>query len=362
MEQALACVYWIALLPIIMKNKPKSLRCVSDLVEADLISGKDSDDYKKIEASYDIGITPHVRALINEEKLKASDCELHDSMRPQDNNIGLAQDSHSRNDNRYNDPIGRQYIPNLAELNICADENTDPIGDDAHSPVKGIVHRYPDRALLKITNICAVYCRYCFRRDIIGAGSDHLISDDYAEAINYIKSHKEIWEVILTGGDPLILSAGKLQIIMDDLCTIDHVKVIRVHTRIPVANPDIIDNTILSVLESVTKSVYIVLHVNHAKEITEKSEDKILQLRRVNCSILSQSVLLNGVNDDAKTLERLFKKLIGMHVKPYYLHHLDRAKGTSHFRVSLARGRKIMKELQGGGIWNMPSKIYARYS
>ncbi len=296
-----------------MKSKSKNLRCVSGLVEAGFIKSSDAHLYKGIEAQYDIGISAHVCSLI-----KTPD-----------------------------DPIARQYIPDLAEMNINPDEKIDPIGDNAHSPVKGIVHRYPDRALLKITNICAVYCRYCFRRDIIGAGSDHLIDDDYIKAINYIRSHKKVWEVILTGGDPLILSADKLQKIMSDLDAIDHVGVIRVHTRIPIVNPSKIDDTILDVFKSVSKAVHVVAHVNHVDEITDSSEEKILQLRQANCSILSQSVLLKGVNDDAKTLANLFKKLISLHIKPYYLHHLDRAKGTSHFRVSLERGMQIMKELQG---------------
>ncbi len=296
-----------------MNDKPKNLRSISDLVDADLIPAGDATLYNNLESSYDIGVSPHVHALI-----QGSD-----------------------------DPIRRQYVPDLAELNIQEDEKIDPIGDDLHSPIKGIVHRYPDRVLLKITNICAVYCRYCFRRESIGVGSDHLIDDDYIKAIEYIKAHNKIWEVILTGGDPLILSADKLQKIMDHLGAIDHVKIIRVHTRIPIANPDIIDDTILDVFKSVTKSLYVVLHVNHVQEITKKSERVILKLREVNCSILSQSVLLKGVNDDAKTLGNLFKQLVALHVKPYYLHHLDRAKGTSHFRVSLRRGMQIMKALQG---------------
>ena len=245
------------------------------------------------------------------------------------------------------DVIGRQYVPSNEERDIKPDEMSDPIGDERHSPVSGIVHRYPDRVLFKVVNICAVYCRYCFRKDMIGVGADNLSEDDFDRAIEYIKYHNEIWEVILTGGDPLILSARRLQKIMDALGQIDHVKVIRIHTRIPIADPVKITDTLLSVLESVSKPVYVVVHVNNTREITSDVEAVILSLRGSGCSILSQSVLLKGVNDDAEILEKLFKKLITLHVKPYYLHHLDRAKGTSHFRVSIGRGQEIMKELQG---------------
>ncbi len=243
--------------------------------------------------------------------------------------------------------ISRQYIPDMKELNILPDEDSDPIGDNIHSPANGIVHRYPDRVLFKVSNSCDVYCRYCFRRDMIGAGSAHLSDDDFERAIEYIKTQKQVWEVILSGGDPLTLSARRLGKIFDALDKIDHVQIIRIHTRIPVSNPLKITDTLLSVLKSSTKAVYVVLHVNHAAEITDTVKAKIFAFRQNNCSILSQSVLLKGVNDDAKILEGLFKKLISIHVKPYYLHHLDRAKGTSHFRVSIERGREIMKKLQG---------------
>ncbi len=243
--------------------------------------------------------------------------------------------------------IKRQYITDKKELNILPDEDSDPIGDEAHSPMDGIVHRYNDRVLFKVSNVCDVYCRYCFRRYMIGAGSKHLSDEDFDRAIEYIKSQKQVWEVILSGGDPLILSPRRLRKIFDALEEIDHVKVIRIHTRIPVSNPLKITDTQLSVLNVSAKVIYVILHVNHAAEITDNVRSVIFAFRQNNCSILSQSVLLKGVNDNAKILEDLFKKLISVHVKPYYLHHLDRAKGTSHFRVSIKRGQQIMKELQG---------------
>ncbi len=295
----------------------KRLRSLADLAGAGLLPTGDEVRYIQLAGRYDIGISDHVRSLIQK------------TGRPE------------------KDVIGRQYIPTLEELNTLSDEESDPIGDEIYTPVSGIVHRYSDRVLFKVTNICAVYCRYCFRREVIGAGAEHLSDDEFDCAIAYIKSHNEIWEVILTGGDPFILSPRRLKKVINALNAIEHVKIIRIHTRTPVANPSLISDTLLSVLKLSAKPIHVVLHINHVKEITVDVVEKISQLRAVNCSILSQSVLLRGVNDDATVLEKLFRKLVTLHVQPYYLHHLDRAKGTSHFRVSLERGQEIMKDLQG---------------
>lgn len=305
-------------LKVDMTHAPRRrLRSLADLAGAELLPDGDEARYIQLAGRYDIGISDHVRRLIRK------------SERPE------------------KDVIGRQYIPTLEELNVLSDEESDPIGDEIYAPVNGIVHRYRDRVLFKVTSVCAVYCRYCFRREMVGAGAEHLSDDDFDRAIAYIKSHDEIWEVILTGGDPLVLSPRRLKKIIGSLSEIDHVKIIRIHTRIPVANPTLISDTILSVLKMSAKPINVVLHINHVKEITTEVVQKISQLRSVGCSILSQSVLLKGVNDDAVTLEKLFRKLVTLHVQPYYLHHLDRAKGTSHFRVSLERGQEIMKDLQG---------------
>ncbi len=300
----------------ITKNN-RRLRSIADLIENGLLSDLNISDFLALESIYDIGISEHIHKLLS----------------------GV--------ENPLSDPIGRQYIPSLDEMIIKEDELSDPIGDDLYSPVKGIVHRYPDRVLFKVTNVCEVYCRYCFRKEMIGAGANHLSGSEFMAAIDYIRAHNEIWEVILTGGDPFILSSQKLQNILNKLDNIKHVQNIRIHTRIPIANPSKIDDTMLFVFKSQGKGLHVVLHVNHFKEITKEVEETILQLRAANCSIYSQSVFLKGVNDDAKILENLFKKLVSIHVKPYYLHHLDRIRGSSHFRVPLKRGMEIMKELQG---------------
>lgn len=244
------------------------------------------------------------------------------------------------------DPVAKQYIPQIEELKILPEEHADPIGDDEHTPVKGIVHRYPDRVLFKLANVCAVYCRYCFRREMIGPGSEGLSAEEYRAALAYIRDHKDIWEVILTGGDPFILSPRRLNTILNELCDIEHVKIIRVHTRVPIADPGRITKQFCQALER-EKPVYIAVHINHSQEITKEVEKVLADLHEAGCVLLSQSVLLKGVNDNPAILETLFKKLIALRVKPYYLHHPDLAPGTSHFRLSIKKGQEIMKDLQG---------------
>jgi lysine 2,3-aminomutase len=245
------------------------------------------------------------------------------------------------------DPVAKQYVPQLAELTILPEENSDPIGDDVHSPVKGIVHRYPDRVLFKPVSVCAVYCRYCFRREMIGPQAGVLKPDERKAALEYIRSHPEIWEVILTGGDPLVLSSRQLEEIMSELAKIGHVKVLRLHSRVPASDPARITEALVTALKSSGKAVYLAIHINHAQEITDDVRKALARLHEAGITLLSQSVLLKGVNDNAQTLETLFRELIALNVKPYYLHHPDLAPGTSHFRLSIAEGQEIMRTLLG---------------
>lgn len=244
------------------------------------------------------------------------------------------------------DPIARQYIPTPAELINTPEESDDPIGDETHSPVKGIVHRYPDRVLFKPANVCAVYCRYCFRREKVGPGSEILDDKERNAALNYIRNNENIWEVILTGGDPLVLSSRQLLQITQELQDIKHVQVIRFHTRIPIADPKRITPEIIEALQ-IDKAVYMPLHINHANEITDEVVCAIKDLQKAGIILLSQSVLLKGVNDSAGTLENLYRRLVALGVKPYYLHHPDYAPGTSHFRLSINEGQEIVKQLLG---------------
>jgi lysine 2,3-aminomutase len=246
------------------------------------------------------------------------------------------------------DPIARQFIPDPAELDRQPNESVDPIGDDPNSPLEGIVHRYPDRVLLKLAYVCAVYCRFCFRREMVGPGRRRALSGPaLAAALAYIREHPQIWEVILTGGDPLILSARRLRSVMAALALVEHVKVVRIHTRVPVAAPALITQTLVRALAASGKATYVVLHANHERELTPAARAACARLVDAGIPMLSQSVLLRGVNDDPATLAALLRALVECRIKPYYLHHGDLAPGTAHLRTTIAQGQALVRALQG---------------
>jgi lysine 2,3-aminomutase len=244
------------------------------------------------------------------------------------------------------DPVGRQFIPTPGELLTTPEEREDPIGDDPFTPVKGITHRYPDRVLLKPVLICPVYCRFCFRREVVGPGDSMLKGEQFEAAIGYIKAHPEVWEVIFTGGDPLIIAPSKLRPMMEALDAIDHVRVIRFHTRVPVVDPARVTGDLVEAL-SVRTPVWIVVHTNHSQEIGHDAQAALRRLVRAGIPLISQTVLLKGVNDTPEALEELFRTLIENRVKPYYLHHGDLAMGTSHFRTTIGEGQELMRRLRG---------------
>lgn len=247
-----------------------------------------------------------------------------------------------------NDPIARQFVPDPAELAIRPEERADPIGDAAFSPVEGVVHRYPDRVLLKLLHICPVYCRFCFRREVVGPGGPtHLSPQALDAAFAYVAAHPEIWEAILTGGDPLMLSPRRLDEIMARLDGISHVKIVRLHTRVPIADPAAITERLVASLTGSSKTVYVALHANHPRELSAEARAACARIVDAGIPMLSQSVLLAGVNDDLETLEALMRAFVEARVKPYYLHHLDLAPGTAHFRVPIAKGRELMRGLLG---------------
>jgi lysine 2,3-aminomutase len=244
------------------------------------------------------------------------------------------------------DPIGLQFIPNVAELLTAPHETADPIGDDAFSPIKGVVHRYPDRALLKPLLVCPVYCRFCFRREHIGPDGGLLSEAELQAAYAWFAARPAIREVILTGGDPLMLSPRRLASIVNALSAIPHVEILRVHTRVPTADPARVTETLADALET-SKSMWVVLHANHPCELTGEA---IAALRRIQARavpVLGQSVLLRGVNDHAATLEALFRAMLAARVKPYYLHQLDPAPGTARFQVPIGEGRRLLAQLRG---------------
>jgi len=244
------------------------------------------------------------------------------------------------------DPIAAQFVPSAAELESAADDQPDPIGDQRWSPLPGVVHRYPDRVLLKPILTCPVYCRFCFRREQVGKGDGMLSPAALDRAFGYIADHPEIWEVIVTGGDPFLLSPRRIASIVRRLEAIPHVAVIRFHTRVPVAEPRRVGAALVAALEA-GKAVYVVVHANHPRELTPAMRAAVGQLVRAGIPVLSQSVLLRGVNDDAAVLEALFRGLVAMRVKPYYLHHPDLAPGTGHFRLGIAEGQALVGALRG---------------
>jgi lysine 2,3-aminomutase len=244
------------------------------------------------------------------------------------------------------DPIARQFVPDARELERRPEESSDPIGDDIFSPVEGVVHRYPDRVLLKVVNACAVYCRFCFRREMVGPARGGLSPAALAAALDYIGRHPQIWEVILSGGDPLVLSARRLMDVVTRLAAIAHVKVIRVHTRVPVVAPERIDAALIRALRT-DKATFVVLHINHPRELTKEARAACARFVDAGIPLLSQSVLLRGVNDDVETLGALMRTLIECRIKPYYLHQADLAPGTAHLRTTIAEGQTLMRGLRG---------------
>ncbi|HEY0329194.1 MAG TPA: lysine-2,3-aminomutase-like protein [Rhodopseudomonas sp.] len=246
------------------------------------------------------------------------------------------------------DPIARQYLPSAAELRVDAVERADPIGDTAHAPVEGIVHRHADRVLLKLVTVCAVYCRFCFRRETVGPGKAATLSGEaYRAALDYIRADPQIWEVILTGGDPLMLSPRRLAEAMADLAAIPHVKIIRIHSRVPVAEPSRISRDLVGALKVAGATVWMALHANHPRELSEAARAACARIIDAGIPMVSQSVLLRGVNDDALTLAALMRGFVECRIKPYYLHHGDLAPGTAHLRTPLAEGQALMRQLRG---------------
>lgn len=295
--------------------KPATYRTPEDLLRAGLITPDDLPAISQVAASYVIALPEPVAGLID-----TSDTA---------------------------DPIRAQYVPQACELISTPDETPDPIGDEAHSPVPGIVHRYPDRLLLKVSSTCPVYCRFCFRREMVGPEKGGALSKSELDAaIAYIAAHQDVFEVILTGGDPMMLSASRAGEITRRLEAIDHVKLIRWHTRVPVVQPAWITHEYAEAIRSQTKAVFVAVHANHAREFTPDALTAIRRLAKAGISLVSQSVLLRGVNDSFEALAELMRAFLGAGVKPYYLHQLDAAPGTSHFRVPIEEGQALVRRLR----------------
>ena len=242
--------------------------------------------------------------------------------------------------------VARQFVPSEDEFVADSKDRSDPIGDHVHSPARGIIHRYPDRLLLTPILLCPAYCRFCFRRDDVGQENAVLSDGELDAAFAYIESHPEIWEVILSGGDPLMLPAKRLEAIVARLSAIAHVAVIRIHTRVPILDPARVTPALMAALAT-EKAMFAVIHCNHADELNGPVKSAIRQFLRAGIPLLSQTVLLKGVNDDAETMAALMRALVANRIKPYYLHHPDLAAGTAHFRPPLERGQDILRQLRG---------------
>jgi len=294
----------------------QTLRNPRALRDAGLISPEAMTELERVAERYAVAITPAMAALMN------------------------PTDPH--------DPIARQFIPTAAELDSQPHEEADPVGDRAHSPVVGVVHRYPDRVLLKLTHTCAVYCRFCFRREMVGPGGEGGLTGAALEAaLSYIAAAPQIWEVVITGGDPLILSPRRLAEVMGRLADIEHVKVVRFHTRLPVVEPSSITAELVAALRSPSQAIYVALHANHARELTLEARAACARIIDAGLPMLGQTVLLRGVNDDAATLGALMRAFVESRIRPYYLHHADLAPGTAHLRPTIAQGQAVMKALRG---------------
>jgi lysine 2,3-aminomutase len=246
------------------------------------------------------------------------------------------------------DPIARQFVPSDAELRTLPEERTDPIGDQAHSPVPGIVHRYPDRVLLKLVQVCPVYCRFCFRREMVGPGkSETLDRQALDRALDYIATTPAIWEVVITGGDPLMLSPRRIREVTERLARIGHVRIVRWHSRVPVVTPEAITPALVDAVRASGKSNWVAVHSNHPREFTDAARAACAILADAGIVLVGQTVLLRGVNDQVETLAALMRAFVEARVKPYYLHHPDLAPGTSHFRLSIAEGQALVGALRG---------------
>jgi lysine 2,3-aminomutase len=295
----------------------KTLRTIEDLHDAGLAPRTDT--LRQVAERYAVAITTELAALI-------------DTSDP-------------------SDPIARQFIPDIRELETSPGEDADPIADKRHSPVEGIVHRYRDRLLLKVVHVCPVYCRFCFRREMVGPGREPALSTSELDAaIAYIADHPKVREVILTGGDPFVLTARRAADLTQRLAAIAHVKILRWHTRVPVVDPKRVTPDFVAALKSPNVTTRVALHANHAREFTPAAREACARIVDAGIPMLSQSVLLKGVNDNVDALAGLMRAFVENRIKPYYLHQTDMAPGTAHFRTTIEHGRQLMRDLRRRGV------------
>ncbi len=270
-----------------------------------------SDDFRLVSARYPVSVTDYYASLIK----------------------------------RPDDPIWKQCMPDLLELEDTA-QDPDPLDESALSPVPGLIHRYPDRVVLLVSNRCPVHCRFCMRKRLVGSGDVQMSNDAFYKIVEYIAVHSEIHDVILSGGDPLMLDDASLKTILTELRTIPHVAIIRIGTRVPVTLPSRITPELSALLQEF-HPLYINTHFNHPDEITPDSTTACTFLADAGIPLGNQTVLLKGVNDSLETMRCLMTGLLALRVRPYYLHQMDLVQGTAHFRTSVRKGLEIIKGLRG---------------
>ncbi len=292
----------------------RSLTRLEDLAAAGLIAPEAVSALHRVASRYAVGVTPDMAGLIESPE----------------------------------DPIGLQFLPRPEEMVTLPEESADPIGDHAHSPVKGLVHRYPDRVLIKITHSCPVYCRFCFRREMVGPQGDGNLTGAELDAISaYLAGQPGVREVIITGGDPLMLSARRIRALGDRLAPLRHIRLVRWHSRVPVVAPKRITPDLADALAFPGKANFVAVHANHAREFTNEAAAALARLHAAGMVLLGQSVLLKGVNASEEALLDLFSTMLSHRIVPLYLHHPDLAPGTGHFRLSLAEGQALYGRLRG---------------
>jgi lysine 2,3-aminomutase len=294
-------------------NHTRTLRDAAGLADAGLVPAAAVPALEAVQARYSIAVTPAMARLID----------------PADPT----------------DPIAAQYIPRAEELVTAPHELLDPTADEAFTPVPGVVHRYPDRALLKPLLACPVYCRFCFRREVVGPDGGLLTEAELEGALSWFERTPAVREAILTGGDPLMLSPRRLGAILSRLAAIPHIEVLRIHTRVPVADPGRVTEALAAAMGT-EKALFLCVHANHAREFSVEAATALRRLTQAGVVLLGQSVLLRGVNDSAAALEDLFRTMLRHRVKPYYLHQLDHAPGTARFEVPPEEGRALLRQLR----------------
>ncbi|MFA5946018.1 MAG: KamA family radical SAM protein [Patescibacteria group bacterium] len=280
--------------------------------------------------------------LENKERLRAVIANMRLSITP--HSLKLI------NFNDPSDPLMLICVPQEAELKFSPEELEDPIGDQLKSPIPFLTHRYPDRVLIYATFFCSLFCRFCFRKYKTGEANPGPRPDDITKIEQYLLEHPEVDEAILTGGDPLTLLDTQIEEWLRRLRAVPSINRIRIHTRVPVNLPSRITDNLIEIFKkymNATHPIYIVTHFNHPREIAGENIEAIAKLVNAGVVIRNQHPLLKGVNDDAKVLAELYKKLVNIRVAPYYLHQLDQAKGIGHFRIPIEHGIELMRALQG---------------